>query len=425
MRWWWQKRAAAASGTGKAGTAEARAGEVSASSAGPVSTPRQAAPAAAEPLEIAGALPRSTTILLTLAGGTVAAFGLWGLRGFAAPVLFALVLTICVYPLRHQLERWGVKRGIATGFVIAAVFILLALFVGALIVALSQFAVLLPQFAPQLQALGADIANGLVQLGFGPEQVQSIVAGFDPTRLIAFVSGLLGSVANITFGLVVVLTCLILMAVDASALPVILRQLRSGRPHLVDAFGGFASGVRRYMLATTALGIVQGVLNWIALVLLAVPGAFLWGLLAFLCSFIPNIGYFIAIIPPLVFGLLTGGWPVFIAIIVIYGLINAVVQSIVQPRVVGNAVALSQTITFVSVLFWAVVIGPIGAILAIPLTLLVRTILIDSDPRARQWRTVIGDLSGVREEMKASDADARERKRLRKAENSAGEEPVQ
>lgn len=402
MRWWWQK------------------GERASSVAAKAPAPSVPSPLVPPPTAVAGpapsaVFPRATTILLTLAGATVAAYGLWGLQSFAAPVLFALVLTICVYPLRRALERWGVKRGIATGFVIAAVFVLLAVFVGALVVALAQFAVLLPQFAPQLQALGAELGNALVQLGFGPEQVQSIVQGFDPTRLIAFVSGLLGSVANITFGLVVVLTCLILMAVDASALPAVMGELGGVRPHLVEAFDGFATGVRRYMLATTALGIVQGLLNWVALVILAVPGAFLWGLLAFLCSFIPNIGYFIAIIPPLVFGLLTGGWPVFIAIIIIYGLINAVVQSIVQPRVVGNAVALSQTITFVSVLFWAVVIGPIGAILAIPLTLLVRTVLIDSDPQARRWRTVIGDLSEVKGVMKADDELARERRRQRKA----------
>jgi predicted PurR-regulated permease PerM len=167
------------------------------------------------------------------------------------------------------------------------------------------------------------------------------------------------------------------------------------------------------MIATTGLGVAQGVLNWVALLILGVPGALLWGLLAFLCSFIPNIGYFIAIIPPLVFGYFTGGWGTVIAIVVVYGVINAVVQSIIQPRIVGNAVALSQTITFVSVLFWAVVIGPIGAILAIPLTLLVRTLLIDSDPAARWWRPVIGDFSETKVLMKTDSVQARQRRQER------------
>jgi hypothetical protein len=150
-----------------------------------------------------------------------------------------------------------------------------------------------------------------------------------------------------------------------------------------------------------------------------VPGALLWGLLSFLCSFIPNIGYFIAIIPPIVFGFLVGGWPTAIAVIVVYGLVNAVVQSIVQPRVVGNAVALSQTITFVSVLFWAVVLGPIGAILAVPLTLLVRTVLLDADPRLRLWRPATGDLVGTREVAAEMSAAVRADSKAARAESKA------
>ena len=166
------------------------------------------------------------------------------------------------------------------------------------------------------------------------------------------------------------------------------------------------------MVVTTILGVAQGIFNWLALLALGVPGALLWGMLSFLCSFIPNVGYFIAIIPPLIFGAFVGGWPTVIAIIVIYGVINAIVQSVVQPRVVGNAVQLSQTLTFVSVLFWAVVLGAIGAILAVPLTLLVRTILIDADPANRMWRPMTGDFDETKVEMKAEDV---QRKADRKA----------
>jgi predicted PurR-regulated permease PerM len=169
------------------------------------------------------------------------------------------------------------------------------------------------------------------------------------------------------------------------------------------------------MVVTTVLGIVQGALNTIALAILQVPAALLWGLLAFLCSFIPNIGYFFAIIPPLLFGFLVGGWGTVIAIVVIYGLINAIVQSIIQPRVVGQAVSLSQTITFFSVLFWAVVIGPIGAILAIPLTLLAKTLLIDANPEAHWWRPALGPTVETRDLAKAQEAAAKADRRGQRA----------
>lgn len=359
---------------------------------------------------------RSTAILIGLGGATVTVFGLAAIAGIAAPILLALVLTICAHPVRSGLERRGVPRGLATGSVVATVFIVLAAFVAALGLALGQFAALLPQFSSQLSDIGASVADWLAGIGFGTAQVQAVEANFDPSNLVPVVSGLFGSITNIAVALVIVLTMLILMAADAGYLPTLLKQLRPARPTLVEALTDFASSVRRYMVATTLLGIAQGALNALALVLLGVPGAFLWGLLSFLCSFIPNVGYFIAIIPPTVFAFLTGGWELALPVIVIYAIVNAVVQSIVQPRVVGNAVALSQSLTFASVLFWAIVLGAIGAILAIPLTLLVRTILVDADPAAAWWRPLIGDLDDTRTLMKVEDARQRA---LRKAGRAA------
>ena len=364
---------------------------------------------------------RATAILVGLGGGTVAVFGLAAIAGIASPILLALVLTICAHPVRRGLERRGVPRGMATGAVVATVFVVLAAFVAALGLALGQFAALLPQFASQISDIGTTVSTWLAGLGFGSAQVQAVEASFDPSNLVPFVSGIFGSITNITVALVIVLTMLILMAADAGYLPTMLKQLQPVRPTLVEALTNFASSVRRYMVATTLLGIAQGVLNALALVLLGVPGAFLWGLLSFLCSFIPNVGYFIAIVPPTVFAFLTGGWELALPVIVIYAIVNAVVQSIVQPRVVGNAVALSQSLTFASVLFWAIVLGAVGAILAIPLTLLVRTILVDADPAASWWRPLIGDLDETRTLMKVEDARQRAlRKAGRAAKSGAG-----
>jgi predicted PurR-regulated permease PerM len=363
-------------------------------------------------------IPRATNILLALAGATVAAFGLAAISSVSGPVLFSLVLTITVQPVRIALEKRGVPRGVATVSVILAVFGLLLGFMAALFLALGQFASLLPQFGPQLQEFAASVGTVLEKIGFGPDQVKDIVEGFDPSAILDLISGFLGGIGGLVFWLVTVLTTLLLMAMDGSYLPALLRQLRPTRTALVDAVGIFAHGVRRYMAVTTGLGIVQGLFNWFALALLGVPGAALWGMLSFLCSFIPNIGYFIAIIPPIVFGALVGGWQTVIWVIVIYGVINALVQSVVQPRIVGNAVLLNQTITFVSVLFWAIVLGPIGAIIAIPMTLLVRMLLIDSDPKAKWWRPLTGDIVETRTRLRNEDVQ-------RKAERKAAHEEAE
>ncbi len=349
------------------------------------------------------ALPRTVTILLILASATVAAFGIAAIKGIFAPVFLAFVLTLCVHPLRLWMQDRGIPRGIATGATIAAVFTLLAGFAAVLIAALAQFSALLPQYAAQLSQAGALIAQTLESAGFSPQQTQTVLEGLTPSRIISFVGSLLGSITNIAAVLVIILTMLILLAVDGAHVPAVMTHLRSHRPVLVTAFNDFGAGVRRYMIATTILGAAQGLFNWFILIILQVPGALLWGMLSFICSFIPNIGYFIAIIPPLFFGLLSGGWPTAVAVLLVYGVINSVIQSIIQPKYIGNAVSLSESLTFFSVLFWALVLGPVGAILAVPLTLLARTILLDADPSMALWRPLTGDKDELKPLLKQED----------------------
>lgn len=362
---------------------------------------------------------RTAFLLVGLGGATVAAFGIAAIGSVFASVFLALVLTICVHPIRNTLQRRGVPRGLASISVLLAVVLLLGGFVFALLVSFAQFATLLPDYEPQFEEWLTGVASWLSGLGIGADQVSAMLDSFDPARIVGFVggfvSGLLGGAAGLISGAVVLLTMLILMAMDSSYVPAIVAGIRSKRPALGAALVRFATGVRRYMVATTGLGVAQGLINWLALAIMGIPGAALWGMLSFLCSFIPNIGYFIAIVPPLVFGALVGGWPMVVAVIVVYGVINGVIQSIIQPKVVGNAVSLSQSLTFVSVLFWAIVLGPMGAILAIPLTLLVRMLLVDSNPSMGWVRPALGELDETKQRVAADDAEAAELRHAKRA----------
>ena len=370
---------------------------------------------------------RNAFILIGLGGATIAAFGLAAIAGIFAPFFLGVVLTICVHPLRVWLEKRGVSRGIATAAVILAVLLLLLGLGYAMLVAFGQFGVLLQEFSGQIAAFGQDVAAWLSSIGIGADEVNDIFASFDPAALAAFVGGLIGGLTGMFSLLVIVLTMLLLMGMDAAFVPTLLRQLYPARPLVVASLVTYGSNVRRYMVATTVLGLAQGIVDWIALLLIGVPGAFIWGLLAFVCSFIPNVGYFIALIPPIIFGALVGGLPTVILVIVVYAIINGVIQSAIQPRVIGKAVNLSQTITFFSVLFWAVVIGPIGAILAIPLTLLVRLILVDSNPAMSWIRPMLGELDETKAVMAQFDAEAKAERKARTSGTANGvpDAPVQ
>jgi AI-2 transport protein TqsA len=400
---WWTKKPAK---TREDAEAEADAVEVA------------AAQATAESLA-ATSKHRNAFILMGLGGAALATFGIAAIAGIFAPVFFALVLTICVHPLRVWLEGRGIPRGIATGSVITAVTLLLLGFGYLVLIAFGQFAQLLPQFSSQIAAFGQDIAAWLSSIGITSTEISDAAKGFDPASLVGFLGGLVGGLTGWITLLVILFTMLLLMAMDAGFVPTVLRELYTVRPLVAVSLVSYGSNVRRYMVVTTVLGIAQGIVDWIALLILQVPGAFIWGLLAFVCSFIPNIGYFIAIIPPIIFGALVGGWPTVIAVIVVYGVINAVIQSVIQPRVVGKAVNLSQTITFFSVLFWAVVVGPIGAILAIPLTLIMRLILVDTNPAMDWIRPMLGELDQTKQIMAQFDAEAKAARKARRAEKAA------
>ncbi|ROP66102.1 AI-2E family transporter [Curtobacterium sp. ZW137] len=338
---------------------------------------------------------RGLRIMVGLAAAVVIAVGTARFAGIISPTVLALVVTICVQPARVFLERLGLARSLASAVVIVVILVLLVGFSLALVVSVAQFATLFPKYADQIHAFEEQLGHWLTSLGVGQQQVQTLLAGFDPGKVVGAVSGLVGSVFGLGVSLVVVLALIVFMTLDAGWGRLIADRLRPARPRLVEALAGFTVSVRRYMVVTAVLGAAVAALDALALVLLGVPGAALWGLLAFITGFIPNIGYWIGIIPPVILALLANGWQNAIVVIVVYAVINGVIQSGLQPHIVGSAVSLNQTIAFLSVVFWSAVLGPMGAILAIPLTLLVRAVLVDANPDARWIRPALGDVTGL------------------------------
>jgi AI-2 transport protein TqsA len=130
-------------------------------------------------------------------------------------------------------------------------------------------------------------------------------------------------------------------------------------------------------------GLIVALADVAALYWLDVPLPWLWGLLSFITNYIPNIGFVLGLIPPALLALLQGGVRQAVLVIVAYSVINVMIQSLLQPKFVGDAVGLSVTLTFLSLVFWTFVIGPLGALLAVPLSLFAKALLVDADPDSR------------------------------------------
>ena len=271
----------------------------------------------------------------------------------------------------------------------------------------------LPKYASSANGLVTSVTAQLGALGVGPEQIAQARGSLNLGSLAGLLGALLSSVAGLASNLVFLLALLLFLSVEAGGYDDRLASIAADRPEIVSALRRFAWGTRQYLLVTTVFGLIVAVLDSIALAIAGIPLAITWGILSFITNYIPNIGFVIGVVPPALLGLLIGGPQLLLIVIVLYCAINFVVQSIIQPRFIGDAVGLSVTVTFLALVFWGWLLGPLGAILAIPLTLLAKAVLVDIDPRAK-WADALMRASAKEPDPAASaQKPRRERRRVR------------
>ncbi len=295
----------------------------------------------------------------------------------------ALVITITLHPIRIRLEHGRLPEWATSVLMLASAVLLLSVFALALMVSVAQLAALVPEYADQIQDSVANAGNTLRDAGVEQEQIDAVVNALDPGQLIDVAMSVLSGTLGLLTDLFFLITVLLFMAFDTDSTRRSLKTLGDRFPDPVAALDNFARGTRSYMGVSASFGLVVAVIDGVALYLLDVPGAFVWAVLAFVTNFIPNIGFIIGVIPPALIALLDSGPGLMVTVIIVYSVINFVIQSIIQPRVVGDSVGLSPTLTFLSLVFWTWVIGPVGALLAVPFSLLTKSLLVEADPRGR------------------------------------------
>jgi len=326
---------------------------------------------------------RVLAVLLGSAAVVILVAGLQAASSILGPLFLAMVLTIVVHPARNWLAR-RLPAGVATTLSIIAVIVGVVGLGVCVLLAVARFATLLSTYSGVAAEQVEELTDWLTKVGIGTDEVLKIVESFDLSNLLSVVSGALNGMFGVLSTVVFILALCLFMAIDATALPRQLASISRRRPGLVGALSSFAVGTRRYLLVSTVFGLIVAALDTLALYLLGVPAPLVWGLLAFLTNYIPNIGFVIGLIPPAILALLDEDLSLMLAVIAVYCLLNVVIQSVIQPKVVGEAVGLSVTLTFLSLIFWSWVMGPIGAVMAVPFSLFVRAVFVEADPE-KSW----------------------------------------
>nr|WP_280508248.1 AI-2E family transporter [Nocardia flavorosea] len=349
------------------------------------------------------AIPRGLIVLLVAAATVVAVTGARAFSGVLGPVFLALMLAIAVQPIQQRIQRSGRPAWLGMLAALVVVYVILLGLVAALALSAAQLATALPDYSERFADLLVQVQDLLARLNIDQERIDHALSSFDLGKLVGLLEDLLRGLAGAFSNLVFVVTLLLFMVFDGMSIGRRMAVLRSMRPDIAQALGSFTSGTRKYLIVSTVFGLIVAILDGVALWLLAVPFPLLWALLSFITNYIPNIGFVIGLVPPALLALLDSGWTRMVWVIVVYCVLNVVVQSVIQPKYVGDAVGLSVTITFLSLVFWTWVLGALGALLAIPLTLLAKAVLLDIDPSTRWMDVLIGERAPDRGERAAAD----------------------
>jgi AI-2 transport protein TqsA len=314
----------------------------------------------------------SGRLVIYLVGAASIFVILFGIRGSAYiinPILLAAVITITVLPVPSRLTKRGMPGWLALVLSVLMVVLLLALVIATVFFSITKLATELPTYlASASQQAGTDLSSTTA-----PEtstQIEQMTISIGPV-----LQGLLVGIVDllVQFGLALVIFFFMISA--ALSLPTPSRLGLDPNAPMIGRVSALTEDVRKYMTVLTGINFLVGLGNTIFLFLLGVDYALLWGLLAWFMGYIPSIGFIIALIPPVLMAYAQYGLQTAFVVFLGFVLINGGVQNFIQPKIMGQRLKISPVVVFVGLFIWGYLLGGIGAILAVPLTLMVLIIM--------------------------------------------------
>ncbi|MEE9343784.1 MAG: AI-2E family transporter [Gammaproteobacteria bacterium] len=331
--------------------------------------------------------------LMGLAAFIVVVAGMRAAQAMIVPFLLSVFIAIICTPLLTWLQNkrlpvWLSLLLVIVG-VVGASFVVIALVGGAI----DGFSQALPVYQEKLSQLTVRIVDWMAGMGLvlSSETFEEI---FNPSSAMSLVSVMLKGLGGVFTNTMLILLTVIFILLEVSTFSGKLREASGVHAMTLDNVQAMVENVKRYMGIKTMTSLLTGVIISIILMFLGVDFPLLWGFLAFLLNFIPNIGSIIAAVPAILVSLLEMGVGSAVAVTVLYLVVNMGVGSMLEPRLMGNKLGLSPLVVFVSLVFWGWVLGPVGMFLSVPLTIAVQ-IALSSDEDSRWIAVLLGP--GVKE----------------------------
>ncbi len=334
------------------------------------------------------ALSSTTRFLIAAAAFVVIVSGMKAADSLLIPFLLSLFIAVIAAPPLFFLKDRGVPGGLAMVLVIGMIVVvglLIAWLVGG---SLNDFTNNLPKYQENLKLKSAHLVEWLAGQGVDLD-LQSLTTYFDPAKVMAMAGRLMSGLGNVLTQAFLILITVVFMLVEANAFQNKLKTHAESPERSLARVDAITSSIKRYMVIKTSTSLLTGALVSVSLALLGVDYPLLWGMLAFLFNYVPNIGSIIAAVPAILLALIQLGSPMAVWTAVAYLLINSVVGNVIEPRFMGKGLGLSPLIVFISLVFWGWILGPVGMFLSVPLTIAMKIVL-DSNPDTRSYGAMLG-----------------------------------
>jgi predicted PurR-regulated permease PerM len=324
--------------------------------------------------------------LIIVACVIVIAAGLRAAQDLMVPFLLsAFIATIASTPM-FWLQRKGVPSVFSLPAVMIAIVILVVL-VGAMVAqSASAFTAKLPFYQERLILIQTDFVGFLQPiiepLGI-PIDLRSIVSNFSPASALNMAGTTLATLGGVLSNSFLILLTVIFILAEAASFPRKLRDVLNDPEQNLPHFTRFAENVNRYIAIKTSVSAATGLLVAAFLWILGVDFPVLWGLLAFLLNYVPTIGSIIAAVPPFILALIQLGVGPAGGVLIGFFAINILMGNGIEPRFMGKGLGLSTLIVFLSLVVWGWILGPVGMLLSVPLTMTAK-IALEANPNT-QW----------------------------------------
>jgi predicted PurR-regulated permease PerM len=300
-------------------------------------------------------------------------------------LLSVFIAVICSIPLVF-LKRHGISTGIAVVIILAGIVVIALLFAVLIGTSLQDFSNALPTYQARLQDQMAGIFNWLSNWGINIDH-NKLLSYINPGTAMEVFAGVLSSFQTVLTNAFMILLTVIFILFEVSGFPDKLRAALGDKESPSEGLDKISVGIKRYIAIKTLTSLATGIFVAVCLVIIGVDYPVLWGLIAFLLNYVPNIGSIIAAVPAVILSFIQFGIGRTLFVIGVYLVVNTVIGSIIEPKVMGRGVGLSTLVVFLSLVFWGWVLGPIGMLLSVPLTMIVKISLEESEDT--RWIAVL------------------------------------